>query len=59
MKKTDNTVKKKRIYYHPEINVIMIDNKISLVMMSAYGPGSPPNGNRESEPDDQDDTPYH
>lgn len=33
---------KKRTYKKPEVKKVTIDNEISMVMMSAFGPGSDP-----------------
>ena len=33
---------KKRIYTKPEVKKATIDNEISMVMMSAFGPGGDP-----------------
>ncbi len=54
----------KRKYYRPDINIIKIDNDISLVMMSGASPDNDPGGHRQSDPNNKPDAhpfqnPFH
>jgi len=48
--KTQNIIKSKKTYSTPDINVVKIDNEISLVMMTYIGPGGGDDGGDPGDP---------